>query len=89
MESEDKQLILLQGPKGVGKSLSLVALAVELYSTNTCTERVLYFNVLTLNSHSAEKYLSKCSCSCEPSKLCTELIQSETRTLLLLRCRKN
>ena len=50
----------------------------------THTERVLYFNFSTLNSHTTEKYLRKCDCSCEPNKLCAELIESETRTLLLL-----
>jgi len=85
MKFEEKRLILLQGPKGVGKSLSLLALAAELHSNYTHTERVLYCNFSTINSpHTTEKNLRKCDCSCELSKLCAELIESETRTWLLL-----
>jgi len=55
----NKLLLLVHGPKGVGKSLSLLALAFEWCSKQTCAEqirteqtraeKVIYFTSSTLN----------------------------------------
>ena len=74
--------LTLYGPKGVGKSVSLLALADEFQST----KKLLYFSSNSLRSPPAvvKAYLSTNKYSCELTELAGELIQKEENVVLLL-----
>lgn len=75
-DESKKPRIAVCGPKGVGKSLSLLTLAVEMTDNK---ERVLYFSSFTLDfSYKIKKdYLMACGFSCEYDDLCTEIMNEE------------
>ena len=82
-EKLPKPRVVVCGPKGVGKSLSLLTLAVE---RTIDKDKVLYFSPFSLDASSViiEDYLKKCGYTCRFDEVCTEIVKQRTRVTLLL-----
>ena len=78
-----KPTVVVYGPKGVGKSLSLLTLAVEMTNNQ---DRLLYFSPFSLNlpPDIIKAYLENCGFTHELDKVCLEIVSQHKKVTLLL-----
>ena len=73
----------MKGPKGVGKSTSLYALAIEMatekhHDSNKDHRRILYFsaNILAMDQTTVLQYLDDCGYHCESNELYHRIVKN-------------